>query len=199
MATIETVTALLLAYRYLVIVPLSLVAQPLVGMLSGVLARLGYFDILIVYAVLVVTAVLGDIFWYWIGYRWGMQFMTRFGRFVSITPKHVEGVKKIFNRYHASILLISKITNGVGFALVTLFTAGLTRVPFGRFVVFNVIGESIWSAMILSIGYFLGNAYITVNNGLGKAFITALVILLIAVIFGVAKYMHSWVVSQMEQ
>ena len=192
------VTGLLLAYRYLIIVPLSLVAQPLVGMLSGVLARLGYFDPFVVYGVLVTTAVCGDMFWYWIGYRWGMPFMTRFGRFVSITPKHVEGVKKIFNKYHASILLISKLTNGVGFALVTLFTAGLTRVPFGRFVMFNIIGESVWSAMIISIGYFLGDIYLNVNNALGKAFITVFVVALIAGIFGVANYMRKWVFSQVE-
>lgn len=199
MSWIEVITSLLLAYRYLVIVPLSLVAQPLVGMLSGVLARLGYFDPFVVYGVLVVTAVSGDIFWYWIGYRWGMPFMTRFGRFVSITPRHVAGVKNIFAKYHASILLISKLTNGVGFALVTLFTAGLTRVPLGRFILFNIIGESIWSAMIIAIGYFLGNIYITVNNALGKAFIVVAVIMLAALIFGVANYMHKWVLKEMDQ
>lgn len=199
MPTIETVTALLLAYRYLIIVPLSLFAQPLVGMLSGVLSRLGYFDPFAVYGVLVVTAVLGDMFWYWVGYQWGMPFMNRFGKFVSITPKHVAGVTKIFNKYHASILLISKLTNGVGFALVTLFTAGLTRVPFGRFVLFNIIGESVWSAMIISIGYFLGNIYITVNNALGKAFITIFVVILLAVIFGVANYMRTWVLKEMDE
>ena len=198
MATIETVTGLLLAYRYLIIVPLSLVAQPLVGMLSGVLARLGYFDVFAIYGVLVVTAVCGDMFWYWMGYRWGMPFMTRFGRFVSITPRHVEGVKKVFSKYHASILLISKLTNGVGFALVTLFTAGLTRVPFWRFVGLNLIGESIWSAMIISIVYFLGDAYISVNNGLGKAFITVAILVLIGIIFGVANYMRQWVFSQID-
>ena len=168
-------------------------------MLSGVLARLGYFDPFVVYTVLVATAVCGDMFWYWVGYRWGMPFMARFGRFVSITPKHVEGVKKIFNKYHASILLISKLTNGVGFALVTLFTAGLTRVPFGRFVLFNIIGESIWSAMIISIGYFLGDIYITVNNALGKAFITVAIIGLLVLIFGIANYMRRWVFSHIEE
>ncbi|HWB33962.1 MAG TPA: hypothetical protein VG753_01405, partial [Candidatus Paceibacterota bacterium] len=122
MASIATITGLLLAYRYLIIVPLALVWQPLVGMLCGVLARLGYFDPFIVYGVLVGTAVVGDMFWYWVGYRWGVPFMNRFGRFFSITPAHVTGVRRVFNRYHTSILLISKLTNGMGFALVTLFT-----------------------------------------------------------------------------
>lgn len=196
MASIETITALLLAYRYIIIVPLSLVAQPLVGMLSGVLARLGFFDVLILYGVLVTTAMLGDIVWYWIGYRWGMPFMARFGKYVSITPAHVEGVKKVFNRYHASILLFSKITNGMGFALVTLFTAGLTHVPFWRFVGLNIIGESLWSAMIISVGYYLGTAYITVDNVLGRAFITILVVALLVGAFGFANYLRKRIIKE---
>lgn len=190
MPSIETVTALLLAYRYLIIIPLSLVAQPTVGMLTGALARLGYFDVVALYTVLLVTAVLGDVAWYWIGAWWGEGFVKRFGRFVSITPSHVKKVKEIFNRYHPSILLVSKITNGFGLALVTLFTAGLTRVPFWRFVGFNIIGEAMWSAMILAVGYFFSDAYIRVNNVMGRAFLVVLLAGLILALFGFVHYMR---------
>ncbi len=71
--------------------------------------------------------------------------------------------------------------------------------PFWRFVGFNLIGEAIWSAMIVSIGYFLGNIYITVNNALGKAFITVFVIILVVVIFGVANYLRKWVLAQTDE
>ncbi|HVZ75923.1 MAG TPA: DedA family protein [Candidatus Paceibacterota bacterium] len=196
MASIATITSLILAYRYLIIVPLALIWQPLVGMLCGVLARLGYFDPFIVYGVLVVTAVLGDALWYWIGYRWGVSFAARFGRFFSITPKHIAGVRRIFSRYHTSILLISKLTNGMGFALVTLFTAGMSRVPFWKFVGLNIVGESIWSAMIVSIGYFLGDVYVSVNNVLGKVFITVAVVVLLVVAFGAANYIRKRIMAE---
>lgn len=189
----------MLAYRYLIIVPLSLVAQPLVSMISGALARLGYFDILILYGIVVTTAIIGDVAWYWIGYRWGERFVKRFGRYFSITPKHVHGVKKIFSRYHTSILLVSKVTNGVGLAWVTLFTAGMTRIRFGRYLVLNILGELIWSAMTLSIGYFFSHLYITVHDVMGKVFLTAAIALAAALVLGFWIYVRRRIAREFEQ
>jgi membrane protein DedA with SNARE-associated domain len=199
MHSVETITALVLAYRYLIIVPLSLVAQPLVSMITGALARLGYFDILILYGIVVATALLGDVGWYWIGYHWGESFARKFGRYFSITPKHVHGVKKIFSRYHTSILIVSKITNGVGLAWVTLFTAGMTRIPFGRYMALNLIGELVWSAMMLSVGYFFSHLYLTVHDVLGKAFIVAGAALLVALALGFWVYVRRRIAAEFER
>lgn len=199
MLPVGTIASLLLTYRYLVIVPLSLVAQPLVGMLGGVLARLGYFDPFILYGVLVGTAVCGDIVWYWVGSSFGEGLTSRFGKYVNIRKRHVEQVKKAFNRYHTSILFFSKLTNGVGFANVVLFTAGLTRVPFWRFVGVNIIGEGLWSAGIVSIGYFFGHIYVTVDNILGRAAIIMGGFILVALAFGFAHYLRRRIMRKVEQ
>jgi membrane protein DedA with SNARE-associated domain len=197
--SIETITALLLAYRYLIIVPLSLVAQPLVSMVSGGLARLGYFDVFLLYGIIVTTALLGDLLWYWIGYHWGERFVKRFGRYFSITPKHVRGVKKIFSRYHTSILLVSKITNGVGLAWVTLFTAGMTRIPLWRYIVLNLAGEAVWSFMTLSIGFYFSHLYLTVHDVMGKAFLIAATALCIALFIGFWIYLRRRIAAEFEQ
>lgn len=199
MPSIETITALLLAYRYIVIIPLSLVAQPLVGMISGVLARLGYFDIFALYGVLLATAVAGDAAWYWIGRRWGEGFVARFGRYVSVTPAHIRTVKRIFNRYHTSILLFSKVTNGMGMAWVTLFTAGMTRIPFGRYLLLNTVGEGVWSAMILAVGYFFSHLYLTVHDAMGKLSLVAATIVFAALLIGFWIYVRRRIVREFEE
>lgn len=183
-----TLGALILQYKYLVMVPLIPVAQPFVGMVGGLLSRLGLMELWVVYTVLVGVALVGDIAWYWIGYRWGERFVARFGRFVSVTPAHVKSAKHIFNRYHAPILLVSKVTNGFGLAIVTLFTAGLTKVPFGRYMVFNILGEAVWAAMIVSVGYFFGEAYLRVHDWMGRATLTAFFLLFIFVVMGFGIY-----------
>jgi membrane protein DedA with SNARE-associated domain len=183
-----TIGALILQYKYLVMVPLIPFAQPLVGMVAGLLARLGLMELWVVYVVLVTVALAGDIMWYWVGYHWGERFVGRFGRFFAVTPGHVESVKHIFNRYHAPILLVSKVTNGFGLAIVTLFTAGLTRIPFGRYMLLNTVGELVWAAMIVAIGYFFGEAYVRVHDLFGRATLTALFILFILALIGVGVY-----------
>lgn len=187
---LSTVGELLLQYKYAIMVPLALFLQPFVGMTAGLLARLGYMDVWVVWAVLLFTALAGDVGWYWVGYHWGEGFARRFGRFVSITSEHVEGVKKIFHKYHAPILLISKVTNGFGLAIVTLFTAGLTRVPFWRYMVLNLIGESIWAGMIVSVGYFFGEAYLRVHDIFGRVTLVALFAIVLIVVLGFGRYLR---------
>lgn len=186
-----TLAALLIQYKYGILAPLSLLAQPAVGMFAGALARLGYLDVYAVYAILVSAAFLGDITWYWIGARYGEAFAHRFGRYVSITPEHVASARAVFHRYHAPILLVSKITNGFGFAIVTLFTAGLSRVPFAQFVIYNLIGEALWSAMIVGIGYFFGDLYIRIGEAFGSVTLVLLVIAASAAMFGFSRYLNS--------
>jgi len=183
-----TVGELILQYKYLVMVPLIPVAQPLVGMIAGLLARLGVMELWVVYVVLVSVALAGDVAWYWVGYHWGEKFVSRFGRFFAVTPAHVVSAKYIFHRYHAPILLVSKITNGFGLAIVTLFTAGLTKIPFGRYMLFNTVGELIWAATIVAIGYFFGEAYIRVNDMFGRATLTALFVVFVLAMIGFGVY-----------
>jgi membrane protein DedA with SNARE-associated domain len=83
---LDSIAALLIQYKYIILPPLSLLGQPLVGMVSGVLVRLGYLDPFIIYIVLVATAVAGDIVLYFIGYHYGERFINRFGKYFSITP-----------------------------------------------------------------------------------------------------------------
>ena len=56
---------------------------------------------------------------------------------------------------------------GFGFAVVTLMVAGMLKVSFKRYVVINLFGGFIWTAMLLVIGYFFGNIY-TLITGLGS-------------------------------
>lgn len=165
---IEFFVGLLLTYRYAVMVPLVFFAQPLIGVVAGALARVGLFDVWGVYATIMLTALFGDIMWYWIGRKYGERVMNSWGRFFGISRKHVHGTEKLFRRYHTPILLASKVLNGLGFAIVVLFTAGMSRVPFWRYLFINAIGEAIWSGMIVSAGYFVSDLFVRVQDIFGQ-------------------------------
>lgn len=184
------VVGLLLQYKYFVMVPLALVMQPVVGAVGGALARVDFFNVFIVYGIVATAALVGDIIWYWIGFHYGESFIQKFGRFIGITKGHVQIARNLFHRYHAPILFFSKITNGLGLAIVVLFTAGMSRVPFGRYLFFNVIGEMIWAAMIVSAGYFVSDLFISAENILGRVSIIVLVVLSLFILIRVIYAAH---------
>ncbi len=184
-------TEILLRYKYAIMVPIAFAEGPIVTLTAGFLARLGYFDILPAFACLAFGDYLGDIMWYGIGYRFGTRFIARWGKYFGITEHSIASVKNLFHRHKNSILLASKVTMGFGFALVTLITAGLVKIPFRRFLLLNAGGQVIWTTSLIAIGYFLGNFYITFDNALGKASVVALFIVICFALFGFGKYIRA--------
>ena len=137
--------------------------------------------------------------WYWIGRAWGHRFIARFGKYFSITEEGVAAVEKIFHKHQDWILLLSKVTMGLGFALVTLVTAGIVKIPFRRYIAMNVIGQFVWTGIIISIGYGLGNAYVGVSSVLAKISILAMIVVAFAILFGFSKYVRSRIVKNLPE
>lgn len=185
---IETILGYLIAYRYILIIPLTIVEGPIVMVLCGFLLHLGTFDLIPLYLALTFADLIGDITWYSVGRFWGIPFIQRFGKFFSITEKTLQKTSDLFHNHHNKILFISKITMGFGFALVTLITAGIAKVPFKKYLVFNVAGQLIWTAALLGVGYIFGNVYTSIDKGFrGVAFVAFAIIVIIA-IYGFGKY-----------
>ncbi len=178
----------LIQYRYYLIIPLTLVEGPIVMVLCGFLWRLGQFDFLPLYVSLMTGDLLADIGWYFVGFYWGHPFIKKFGKFFSITDASLKRALNLFHKYHERILIISKLTMGLGFALVTLITAGMSKVPFRKYLIFNVVGEVIWTALLMTLGYFFGNLYYTVDKGFRWITIAGGVIILVAAIYGFGKF-----------
>src|SRR3989338_5607766 len=120
---------LLSTYRYPFVFFATILQGPTVMLASGFLLRLGNFTFLPLYLILILGDFVADMLWYWIGYSWAEPFLRRFGYAFGVTHKAFDHMKGIFRRHDTTILFVSKITMGFGFALATLMAAGATRVP----------------------------------------------------------------------
>jgi membrane protein DedA with SNARE-associated domain len=174
---------------YGLIVILACAEGPILSMLFGVILRFGYFQFWPIYACLMVGDLIGDTAWYYIGRQFGYRFVKRFGKYFDIDEHKIAKVTAIFHHYKHRILFISKLTNGFGFALVTLMTAGLVRVPFWKYIGINVAGQFVWTGLLLAVGYFFGNLYTTVNDFFGYASITAGAVVVFLAFWQYRKYL----------
>lgn len=185
---LETILSYLMDYRYALIIPLTIIEGPIVMVLCGFLLRFGTFDLIPLYGALTLADLIGDIGWYCVGKFGGLPFIRKFGHFFSITEKTLERTTELFHKHHNKILFISKITMGFGFALVTLVTAGIAKVPFKKYLLFNVSGQFIWTAVLLSVGYAFGNIYTSIDKGFRDVALVALIIIAIVIVYGLGKY-----------
>lgn len=155
---------------------------PVLMMTSGFLYHLGQFDFWPMYSALVIGDFTADISWYCLG-RYGTRgFIYKYGRFLNITPEIVGKTENLFNKYHQKILIISKLTLGLGFGFVVLMVAGMFKVELKKYVAINLVGGFIWTFFLLSIGYLFGNIFTLIS---GPMKIIFLCVIFLIIIFGI--------------
>lgn len=181
--------ASMFVYRYLLLVPFAVIEGPILSIYCGFLLHEGTLTLVPTYIALMAGDLIGDIGWYGVGYYFGYRFIRRFGKIFNVYEQDVKKVTDIFHRHKDTILLVSKLTTGFGFALATLITAGIVKIPFRRFLFLNFIGQFIWTAVLLVAGYFFGNVYSQIEGVFGKMSLVAGFIAVVFALFGFGKYL----------
>jgi len=117
----------------------------------GALVALAHRSPVAPLAVVLLAAISGDLVNYLIGKslvgRWLLQ-----RKWVS--DKHMAQTRSYFDRYGAFTVTIGRFIPVV--RTVAPFVAGLTEMPFKRFIVFNIAGAVAWCCLMLLGGYWLG-------------------------------------------
>ncbi len=185
---IESILSFVGAYKYLLLTFVAIIEGPIVMMSAGLFVHSGQLSFLPSYIALMVGDLIGDMAWYGVGYYGGERFVHRFGTYFSITEESVGKVQAIFKRHHEKILLLSKMTMGLGFALATLVVAGMSRISVSKYLAINALGQLFWSALLMGIGYYFGYLYLTINSLLIKATAFAALVILFLAYQGFRKY-----------
>jgi len=186
----SNIVSWLLTYRYAIAYPLAIVEGPVLMMVSGFLVHLGFFYFWPIFLLTSAGDLTGDIIWYKIGEHGARTIIDKYGRFVNLTQENVERAEQFFHEHQGKILFISKITMGFGFALATLVAAGAMKIPFKKYMTINLLGQFIWTAFLMGIGYFLGNLYTLVDKSLRLAVLGAMIAIVGFAAYGFSRYMR---------
>ena len=176
---------------YGVLYLLALIEGHIITIISGLFIRLDYLNPFSTACAIILGNLTGVALLYWAGYRWGEKFILLWGKYLNITTTSIKTAEKIFEKYHARILLGSKLTNGFGLAMVILFTAGMTRISFKKYMALNTIGEIVWTCILLFVGYSFGNLYITIDNIFGRIFLVVMFLVIVYVFIRISAHLRA--------
>ncbi|MBI5065907.1 bifunctional DedA family/phosphatase PAP2 family protein [Candidatus Woesearchaeota archaeon] len=151
----------------------------LMVILGGFLAKQGILDIGDVIFVAIVGAILGDLMGYVLGKKYGYSFITRFGRYFFFKKEHFDKTKKLMNQHTGKTLVIGRfnsLTRAFG-----PFIAGSTKIPFMKFLTYNIVGGVCWAVSFVLLGYIFGKSYEVASKYLGKFILIAIILSLIII------------------
>lgn len=129
---------------------------------SGALAAIGGLKLPLVLLTFFVAAVLGDSLNFEIGKRVGTTIKSGsfLGRFIS--QEHVEKAQLFFNKHGGKTVLIARFMPFIRTFIP--FVAGASRMNYRYFLMYNIIGGALWTAVCVLAGYFFGNIPIVKDN-----------------------------------
>src|SRR5712675_1502589 len=98
-----------------------------------------------------VAATLGDNLGYAIGHSGGRPLLERHRRIFRVSDAALARGEKLFSRYGSVTILFARFVFGMRIIAGPL--AGVLRMPWKKFAVFNLLGAALWVTIISLVGY----------------------------------------------
>jgi undecaprenyl-diphosphatase len=153
--------------------------------LGGVLASQGRLTLGVVIALAIVGAIAGDAVGYAVGRRFGAGLQSsRLGRLVG--EQRWRASESFLRRRGGPAVFVGRFTALLR-ALVPS-AAGMAKLPYRTFAVWNAVGGSVWAVAFVVAGYLAGESYKKVERYLGRgALVLTTVVVLIFVVVHVVR------------
>lgn len=128
---------------------------------------------------LMLAAIIGNVFGYWFGKKVGKNLYTRKDSFL-FKKQHLITTKAFYDTHGGKALILGRFL-----PIIRTFApilAGVIKIDFKTFMLYNLIGAIAWIGGIVSIAYFLGKQYPWIENYIGYIVIGLIVITAIPVL-----------------
>lgn len=122
---------------------------------GGVVAGQGEIDIRLLIGLVWFAAFAGDSVSFWLGQKLGREFMIKHGARVKITEARLEQVERYMRDHGGKTILVGRFI-GLVRALAP-FIAGSSKMPYRRFMPYDIIGSGLWAAFFCMLGYIFSN------------------------------------------
>ncbi|PYX82554.1 MAG: DedA family protein [Acidobacteria bacterium] len=98
-----------------------------------------------------VAATIGDNIGFAIGHYGGRRFLARYMRALHISARVVHSGERIFRKYGSVTVFFARFVAGL--RVIGGPLAGILRMPWKRFVLFNLLGAVLWVITISMVGF----------------------------------------------
>jgi membrane-associated protein len=128
--------------------------------IAGTLCGAGYLQAEVLIIILIAAAVLGDSVNYWIGHTTGMKVFEK--NFSFVKKEQLKKTEDYFARYGGLTIVIARFVPFI--RTFAPFLAGVGKMSYRWFLMYNVLGAILWISGFILAGYFFGSLPIVKEN-----------------------------------
>jgi len=125
-----------------------------------------------------IAATVGDNLGFAMGYYGGRPLLERYQSAFRIEQKILTRGESLFARYGAATIFVARFVFGL--RMIAGPMAGVLRMPWRKFLLFNFLGAAVWVTVISGAGYLFGQHWHRVEEYIKRFDIVAVVLVLMA-------------------
>ena len=150
---------------------------------AGTFASAGSLDIKWLMVLLSIAAVTGDTVNYWIGHFAGPKvFHKEDVRFLN--KKYLERTHKFYEKHGGKTIILARFVPII--RTFAPFVAGIGRMTYSHFIIYNITGGIAWIAVFIFGGYYFGSIPAVKNNFT----LVVMAIIFISILPGVIEFLR---------
>lgn len=142
---------------------------------AGYLAHKGEMNLIAAFLAGTIGSLAGALFNYYLCFFFGRELIEKYGKYVGITEEKMRKFEAFFNKHGEISTFNCRLIPGIR-QYISL-PAGLAKMNLFKFSLYTTLGAGIWVAILLWLGYFIGD-----NQELVSQYLTQITIALLAVV-----------------
>ena len=155
---------------------------------AAIYAGTGRLNIVLVIIIGTVGTFLGSCVGYLIGATGGQALVTRYGRYVGLTPQRFAAADAFIERRGPIVVMVARFVEGLRQA--NGIIAGASDLTLRRFLIFNAIGSVIWVITWTLVGDLAGSHVGAIYAAITRYFPIALAIVVVALALVVIRHLR---------
>ena len=157
--------------------------------LGGFFSQLGVLRLSAVILAATAGAIVGDLLGYVIGWKYGHDFILRYGKYFFFNQEKYQATRQLVNQHVGKTLIVGRFSAFTrAFAP---FIAGISHVRFGKFMAYDFIGGLTWAVASVLIGYLFGQGFTVAAKYFGYI-VSAALVAIIAIVLGYRLLNKRW-------
>ncbi len=151
---------------------------------AGLLSSQDVFNVGLLIVVLSVAGIVGDGVNYYLGLQMGDHVFER-GRLRFVKHSHLMAAKDFYERHGGKAIILARFVPLV--RTFTPFVAGVARMGYRRFVVYNMLGGIGWVTSMTLCGYWLGQI-VWIRDHFELVVVAIVLVSVLPVVIGMARH-----------
>ncbi len=127
---------------------------------SGAFAATGSLNVMVIFVLLSIAAILGDTVNYWVGNYIGPRAFQGDIRFLK--KEYLDRTHRFYEKHGGKTIIIARFVPII--RTFAPFVAGVASMSYKWFITYNIMGGLLWTTLFVFMGYFFGNLPFVKSN-----------------------------------